>query len=163
MRHSRSRRHAGRVCRVSDGSRLFSPASDFLTHHGCVLSYARGMTNPDLPKFAPPAYPPTPTPPPYGGQGQAPYQPYQQVTPYKSRIAAGLFGIFFGTVGVHNFYLGKTGLGVAQLLITVLSLGMLAIVSSIWGLVEGILILAKAPNYRTDGTGQPLHDYMTED
>ncbi|MCD7100986.1 TM2 domain-containing protein [Pseudoclavibacter sp. 13-3] len=129
------------------------------------------MTNPDLPKFDPPAYPSTPAPPPYGapGQtygapGQAPYPaPYQPVAQYKSRIAAGLFGIFFGTVGVHNFYLGKTGLAVAQLLITVLSLGMLAVVSTIWGLVEGILILAKAPNYRTDGTGQPLHDYMTED
>lgn len=39
----------------------------------------------------------------------------------KSKIAAGLFGIFLGAFGVHNFYLGYTGKAVAQLLITVLS------------------------------------------
>lgn len=60
----------------------------------------------------------------------------------KSKIAAGLFGIFLGTFGVHNFYLGFTGKAVAQLLITVLSCGCLSFVSGIWGLIEGILILA---------------------
>ena len=34
----------------------------------------------------------------------------------KSKIAAGLLGIFLGTFGVHNFYLGNTGKAVAQLL-----------------------------------------------
>ena len=60
---------------------------------------------------------------------------------FKSRMAAGLFGIFLGAFGVHNFYLGYTGKAVAQLLITVLTCGMLSFVSGIWGLVEGILIL----------------------
>ena len=27
----------------------------------------------------------------------------------KSKVAAGLFGIFLGSFGVHNFYLGFTG------------------------------------------------------
>lgn len=60
----------------------------------------------------------------------------------KSKIAAGLFGIFLGSFGVHNFYLGFTGKAVAQLLITILSCGILSPVSAIWGLIEGILILA---------------------
>ena len=60
----------------------------------------------------------------------------------KSKIAAGLFGIFLGAFGVHNFYLGFTGKAVAQLLITILSCGFLSPVSAIWGLIEGILLLA---------------------
>lgn len=63
-------------------------------------------------------------------------------TTQKSKLAAGLFGIFLGSFGVHNFYLGFTGKAVAQLLITVLSCGCLSPVSAIWGLIEGILILA---------------------
>ena len=33
----------------------------------------------------------------------------------KSKIAAGLLGIFLGSLGVHNFYLGYTGKAIAQL------------------------------------------------
>ena len=39
----------------------------------------------------------------------------------KSKMAAGLLGIFLGSLGIHNFYLGYTGKAVAQLLITILS------------------------------------------
>ena len=74
----------------------------------------------------------------------------------KSKMAAGLLGIFLGTFGVHNFYLGNTGKAVAQLLISVLSCGFLAPVSSIWGLIEGILILTGSIN--VDGHGVPLKD-----
>lgn len=74
----------------------------------------------------------------------------------KSKIAAGLFGIFFGAFGVHNFYLGYTGKAVAQLLITLLSCGFLAPVSSVWGLIEGIMILA-TKDYK-DGQGKFLKD-----
>ena len=74
----------------------------------------------------------------------------------KSKIAGGLLGIFLGTFGVHNFYLGYTGKAIAQLLITILSCGFLSIVSSIWGLIEGILILTGSIN--KDGNGNPLVD-----
>ena len=74
----------------------------------------------------------------------------------KSKLAAGLFGIFLGSFGVHNFYLGYTGKAVAQLLITVLTCGFGAVVSSIWGLVEGILILTGS--IAVDGRGMPLRD-----
>lgn len=72
----------------------------------------------------------------------------------KSKMAAGLLGIFLGVFGVHNFYLGYTGKAVAQLLITVLSCFFLSPVSAIWGLIEGIMILAG--NTNTDSSGKPL-------
>ncbi|MCH5191894.1 MAG: TM2 domain-containing protein [Oscillospiraceae bacterium] len=74
----------------------------------------------------------------------------------KSKLAAGLLGIFLGSLGVHNFYLGFTGKAVAQLLITLLTCGIGAIVTEIWGLVEGILILTGSIN--TDAKGVPLSD-----
>lgn len=37
----------------------------------------------------------------------------------KSRMAAGLLGIFLGAWGVHNFYLGYTGKAVAQLVLSI--------------------------------------------
>ena len=47
--------------------------------------------------------------------------PYVNVNPTgtgKSRVAAGVLGILLGGLGIHNFYLGYTKRGVAQLLIT---------------------------------------------
>src|SRR4051812_46183708 len=32
----------------------------------------------------------------------------------KSRLAAGLLGVFLGGLGIHNFYLGKTNRGLIQ-------------------------------------------------
>lgn len=74
----------------------------------------------------------------------------------KSKIAAGLLGIFLGSLGVHNFYLGFTGKAIAQLLISLLSCGTLAFASGIWGLIEGILILTGSMN--VDADGNPLKD-----
>lgn len=81
---------------------------------------------------------------------------YQYNSDQKSKLAAGLLGIFLGGLGVHNFYLGYTGKAIAQLLISVLSLGILSFVSIIWGLIEGILILTSSIN--VDGKGIPLRD-----
>lgn len=74
----------------------------------------------------------------------------------KSKIAAGILGILVGAFGVHNFYLGFTGKAVAQLLISVLTCGVGAAASSIWGLVEGILILTGSID--KDAKGIPLKD-----
>lgn len=63
-------------------------------------------------------------------------------------------GIFLGALGIHNFYLGYTGKAVAQLLITLLSCGVLSVVSAIWGLIEGIFILTGS--IYTDANGIPL-------
>ena len=74
----------------------------------------------------------------------------------KSKIIAGLLGIFLGCFGVHNFYLGFTGKAIAQLLITVLSCFILSPISAIWGLIEGILILCG--NINVDASGNEIKD-----
>lgn len=86
---------------------------------------------PQQPFGAPPQAPQPPYPysapqQPYG----VPQPPYAAPAPMvvdpnmqKSKMAAGLLGIFLGSFGVHNFYLGYTGKAVAQLLHTVLTCG----------------------------------------
>ncbi len=56
--------------------------------------------------------------------------------PAKSRLAYILLAVLLGSLGIHNFYAGYTGKGIAQLLITLVSLGALSIVSWIWAIVE---------------------------
>lgn len=96
-----------------------------------------------------------------GGAGyQAPGQDYQPPvyppvgTPLKSKMAAGLLGIFLGAFGVHNFYLGYTTKAVIQLCLTLLSCGILSFASGIWGFIEGIMLLTGSIN--VDGNGMPL-------
>lgn len=69
----------------------------------------------------------------------------------KSKIAAGLLGIFLGGLGVHNFYLGYTGKAIAQICLS-FCFG----VGAIWGFIEGILILTGTIN--KDANGIPLSD-----
>lgn len=64
----------------------------------------------------------------------------------KSNTVAGLLGLFLGAFGVHNFYLGRQGRAVAQLLITILSFGSLSPVTWIWGAIEGIILLVRGNN-----------------
>ena len=100
----------------------------------------------DAGAYAAPGYP--------AGAGAGAY-----VADQKSKVAAGLLGIFLGCFGAHNFYLGYTGKAVAQLLITLLSLGFLAVIPAIWALIEGILILSAQPGaqpWGVDARGVPL-------
>ena len=69
----------------------------------------------------------------------------------RSKIAAGLFAIFFGGLGIHKFYLGYTVPGVIFLVINTVSwviTGMLFsipnIIINIIALVEGIIYLTKS-------------------
>jgi hypothetical protein len=70
----------------------------------------------------------------------------------KSKLAAGLLGIFLGAFGVHRFYLGYIGIGVAQIIVTIITCG----IGSVWGLIEGILILTG--NINKDAMGRDLAD-----
>ena len=70
----------------------------------------------------------------------------------KSKLLAGLFGILLGAFGVHNFYLGFNKKAIVQLILGVL--GCTTIISALWGLVEGIMILTAANP--TDANGKPL-------
>lgn len=60
----------------------------------------------------------------------------------KSKIAAALMAFFLGTFGVHNFYLGYNGKAMTQLLLTILSCGLLSFFTGLWSFIEGILILS---------------------
>lgn len=82
----------------------------------------------------------------------------------KSKMAAGLLGIFLGAFGVHNFYLGYTSKAVTQLVLTIIGIVLSCVVVGaflvlgieIWGLVEGIMILTGKIN--TDANGNLLGD-----
>lgn len=69
----------------------------------------------------------------------------------KSKLAAGLFGIFLGGLGVHNFYLGFIGKGIAQIILSP-CFG----IGALWGFIEGILILTG--NINRDANGVPLKE-----
>ncbi|HUX68145.1 MAG TPA: TM2 domain-containing protein [Terriglobales bacterium] len=53
----------------------------------------------------------------------------------KSQLAAALFGIFMGGIGVHKFYLGQTGWGIVYLLFC------WTLIPAVVGMIEGILLL----------------------
>lgn len=71
----------------------------------------------------------------------------------KSKLVAGLLGIFLGSLGIHNFYLGFTKRAIIQIVVSVVTCG----AGGIWGFVEGILILLdKYPANMADANGTPL-------
>ena len=98
----------------------------------------------------PPAAPPiAPDAPPgyrygYGQRGAGVYS-------WRNRWVAGLLGIFLGGLGVHRFYLGFTGIGILQIVVTFVTLG----IGAIWGFIEGVLCLCGAMH---DVDGLPLSD-----
>jgi TM2 domain-containing membrane protein YozV len=117
-----------------------------------------------------------PPPPPGGGQYPPPYPSqypppypggyYDPVAPYgrhpltgeplsdKSKVVAGLLQLLglFGLVGIGRIYLGYTGLGVAQLVVGLVTCGLGAV---IWGLIDAVLLLTDKVR---DPQGRPLRD-----
>ena len=94
-------------------------------------------------------------PPQFGGNQQQYGQQQQQQYGYqqppsndvfaegpsgKSRGIAALLAIFLGAIGVHYFYLGKTTPGIVFLVASLISCGILAAVTSIIGLIQGIMM-----------------------
>ena len=106
------------------------------------------------PAAAPPAYPEA-YPPGYAPGYQQPYGNPANADPLaKSKMAAGLLGIFLGGFGIHRFYLGFTMIGILQIVVTVLTCG----IGALWGTVEGILYLVGSSGFTTDAQGRPLRD-----
>jgi TM2 domain-containing membrane protein YozV len=89
---------------------------------------------------------------PYGANPNAPYgiDPVSGL-PFsdKQKTTAGILQILLGSLGVGRFYTGHTGLGIAQLAVTIVTFG----IGAIWGLVDGILMLTGNPK---DAQGRPL-------
>jgi TM2 domain-containing membrane protein YozV len=122
-----------------------------------------------------PGYPP-PYPPPsgqYGPQNQYPPPAGQYPPAYtdpaapfgrhpltgeplsdKSKVVAGLLQLLglFGLVGIGRIYLGYTGLGIAQLVVGLITCGIGAI---IWGIIDAVLMLTDKVR---DPQGRPLRD-----
>lgn len=69
----------------------------------------------------------------------------------KSKLTAGLLQIFLGSFGVGRFYLGYSGIAIAQIAVTWLTCGL----GAIWPLIDGIMMLVgKVP----DSNNRPLTD-----
>lgn len=58
--------------------------------------------------------------------------------PHKSKIAAGLFCLLLGDIGVGNFYLGNIGLGIVDILFCWTA------IPGIVNLIRGIIILCSS-------------------
>jgi TM2 domain-containing membrane protein YozV len=71
--------------------------------------------------------------------------------PPKSRAAYVVLGIFLGGLGIHNFYAGHTGRGLAQLLLMIFTGWMCfpVFVIWLWNIIEIIVT-------DTDGSGQRM-------
>ena len=134
--------------------------------------------NPYLPPPQQPGYPPPGQYPPPPGQygpppgqymppaGQYPPAYMDPAAPFgrhpltgeplsdKSKVVAGLLQLLglLGLVGIGRIYLGYTGLGVAQLVVGLITCGIGAVV---WGIIDAVLILTDKVR---DPEGRPLRD-----
>lgn len=113
-------------------------------------------------RMPPPYFPPGQYPPPgpYPGFYPDPAAPYGrhpltgEPLSDKSKVVAGLLQLLglIGVVGIGRIYLGYTGLGIAQLIVGLITCGIGAV---IWGLIDAVLILTDRVR---DPAGRPLRD-----
>ncbi|MDR3363877.1 MAG: NINE protein [Clostridiales Family XIII bacterium] len=84
----------------------------------------------------------------------------------KSKLVAGLLGIFLGHLGIHNFYLGFRSNAIKQLVLSIIGYCTIIIgvgvvllaIAGIWGFVEGVKVLVGSQKFLTDANGIPLKD-----
>jgi len=91
---------------------------------------------------------------------QPPMQVYQQqpmvvqpvfMNPPKTRLAYILLALFLGGLGIHNFYAGYTGKGVAQLLLTLFLWWTIIVPIGVW-----IWIIVEMCTVDRDALGNPM-------
>ena len=118
-----------------------------------------------VPPYPPPAgaYPPPGVFPPPGAYPPSyadPAAPYGrhpitgEPLSDKSKVVAGLLQLLglVGLVGIGRIYLGYSGLGIAQLVVGLVTCGLGAV---IWGIVDAVLLLTDKVR---DPYGRPLRD-----
>lgn len=89
---------------------------------------------------------------------------YQPQPVQKSMVLAAILALFLGHLGIHNFYLGYTRAGLAQLglsiagwVLAIVLIGfVLLFVVGVWALIDFILILMRSGRFRVDASGVPL-------
>ena len=91
-----------------------------------------------------------------GGYGRFESGPGGSPQPPRQMVIVVLLALFAGLFGLHNFYLGYTNRGLAQLLITVCTLGLGAPIVWIWAIAELVLIVGHSGSYAFDAFGRPL-------
>lgn len=79
----------------------------------------------------------------------APARPRPAGVSPKSRTVAAILGFFLGALGIHRFYLGNIGLGIALLVIGPFT-------GLIWNLIDWIIVLAGAAH---DGENLPVTEW----
>ncbi|MBC7630400.1 TM2 domain-containing protein [Aeromicrobium sp.] len=108
-------------------------------------NYGQQQTGyPPPPGYAPPGYV-------YGAGPGAPYGVHPMTgVPYsdKQKLVAGLLQLLV-PFGIGRMYMGDVGVGVAQLVVAIVTCG----IGALWSFVDGIIILTGEPN---DSQGRPL-------
>lgn len=74
----------------------------------------------------------------------------------KKKYVAVILAWMFGPLGLHNFYLGNNSKAIAQLLLSTVGAILVVgpVVSLVWSMVEGILLLVE--NYDRDAQGYKI-------
>lgn len=119
--------------------------AQFCIKCGASVETAEAGTVPPLSEPGPAGVPPS-------------YPPPAGVVP-KQKLVAALLGILLGSLGIHRFYLGYNLIGGIQLvlgLLGMLTCGVTTIISAIWGIIDGVMILTGS--IATDAQGVPLRD-----
>ena len=137
------------------------PATQYPTAQYSTGQYPTGQYVAGLPatgQYSTGGYPGAFPPGPYTG-GHVAHGRYDPQAPYgrdpvsgfpysdRSKVVAGLLQLFL-PIGIGRLYAGHTGIGIAQLLLT-LFFG----IGVVWAFIDGIVILAGRP---TDAKGRPL-------
>ncbi|MFI3284413.1 MAG: TM2 domain-containing protein [Erysipelotrichaceae bacterium] len=75
----------------------------------------------------------------------------------KNKLIAAILALVFGTLGIHQFYLGYTGKGIAMILLTTLGSCFIIgpFISFAWSIIDAITILTGS---YPDAQGNPLQD-----
>lgn len=92
---------------------------------------------------------PVPPPTPYSAPAAPQYHgtPSQHHPDAKDRVAYVLLAVLLG-IGIHNFYAGYTTRGIIQLLVSILSCGILWFFIWIWSIVEACTVTQDANGVR---------------